>query len=171
MDFTQTRPSSTEVQVGEDVDSLGSSPSFSSLSSYLLLLSHIARKLRVASIPSWIDGCLQMEHNTSIYSSPWLVLAGCTCREWWMSVGGVVTSVNLLGRRLTLHFYHLAIERQRDLLESVGRCPMWFGGVPTHTLANMDGSLDATLACLIDILSQCKDLWFILSCVQSFVMV
>ena len=140
-------------------------------SPYLLLLCGIARKLRLASIPSWIDGCLQMEPNTSIYSSPWLVLAGCTCREWWMSVGGVVTSVNLLGRRLTLHFYHLAIERQRDLLESVGRCPMWFGGVLTHTLADVGGSLDATLACLTDILSRCEDLWFILSCVQSFVMV
>jgi len=137
----------------------------------LLLLSGRTRELLLASIPSWIDGCLQMEPNTSIYNSPWLVLVGCTCREWWMSVGGVVRSVDLLGRRSTLHFYHLAIERQRDLLESVGRCPMWFGGVPTHTLADVGGSLDATLACLTDILSQCKDLWFILSCVQSFVMV
>ena len=82
-----------------------------------------------------------------------------------------MTSVNLLGRRLTLHFYHLAIERQRDLLESVGRCPMWFGGVLTHTLADVGGSLDATLACLTDILSRCEDLWFILSCIQSFVTV
>jgi hypothetical protein len=56
--------------VGEDVDSLDSSPSFSSLSPYILLLSDIARELRLSSIPSWIDGCLQMEPNTSIYSSP-----------------------------------------------------------------------------------------------------
>ena len=49
-----------------------------------------------------------------------------------MSVGGVVRSVDLLGRRSTLHFYHLAIEWQRDLPRVGGKVSnvVWWGPDP-----------------------------------------
>ena len=55
-DFTRRRVSWAEAQVGEDADNPGSSPSFSSLSPYLLLLSSRAMKLCLATILTWSDG-------------------------------------------------------------------------------------------------------------------
>jgi hypothetical protein len=55
-DFTRRRASSAEAQVGEDANNSGSSPSFSSLSPYLLLLSGRATELRLATILLGIVG-------------------------------------------------------------------------------------------------------------------
>ena len=56
LDFTQKGASSAEAQVGDDADSFGSSPSFSALSPYLILLSSRATELHLVSILLDIDG-------------------------------------------------------------------------------------------------------------------